>query len=332
MKLFIALFAVCLCLSVFASEADLASSLAETGVALLAKGKPVQAQDAFYKALAHDARCGKALFELAKIYDKQGAKEEASSLYQRALVCSTDTAVRSQASARYAALNPIGSKVTAAFKDYVKGLDAVVMAHPEIMTVDRCYERVRELGLATVLPKDDLPKLSPDGSVNLLALLRNTPGAIPEGWERTDTGIISPASGKLKIQIPYAPPESYEFIVEFRRFDVGGVVGLLTPDKRGVWQLWYHSLDKMDLIGKPEIKPPKMMKVGDKCAMSLAVNGRHMDASFDGKMLSSTDSPSQAQEWILTDNLALGFGIQNCRVEFTSIRVVEKNGTGFVLK
>ncbi len=168
--------------------------------------------------------------------------------------------------------------------------------------------------------------------MNLLALLRNTPGAIPEGWERTDTGIISPASGKLKIQIPYAPPESYEFIVEFRRLDTGGAVGLLAPDKIGVWQLWYHSIDKMDLIGKPEIKPPKALKIGEMYTMSIIVNGRHMDALFDGKILSSTDSSSQANEWILTDKLALGFGTQNCRSEFTSIRVVEKIGVGFVLK
>ena len=67
-----------------AGERALADSLAATASTLAAKGNTAAAKEMFYKALANDENCPDAIFELAKIFDKENNTAAASDFYQRA--------------------------------------------------------------------------------------------------------------------------------------------------------------------------------------------------------------------------------------------------------
>src|SRR5258706_4312774 len=70
--------------SVSGGERALADSLAATASTLAAKGNTAAAKEMFYKALANDENCPDAIFELAKLFDKENNPAAASDFYQRA--------------------------------------------------------------------------------------------------------------------------------------------------------------------------------------------------------------------------------------------------------
>src|SRR5689334_3435531 len=93
-------------------ERALADSLAATGATLAAKGNTAAAKEMFYKALANDQSCPDAIFELAKIFDKENNLAAASDFYQRASLLMgqenkpNTSAKRTEADRRVRALNP----------------------------------------------------------------------------------------------------------------------------------------------------------------------------------------------------------------------------------
>jgi len=151
-------------LSAHAAERNLADGLAAAGEATALKGNTAQAKDLFYRALAHDENCPDALFELAKIVDKDGDATTASELYQHAaLIFAQENKPgtgpkRAEAEKRVRALNPVAAKLDAAFEEYGQDLDKIVKKLPDPLTEVSAEERVNELQLPTILPPDKLPK------------------------------------------------------------------------------------------------------------------------------------------------------------------------------
>src|SRR5438105_2761103 len=70
--------------SAFSADRAAADSLAMSGTVMAGKGNTAQARELFYKALANDETCPDAIFELAKIFDKENNASAASDFYQRA--------------------------------------------------------------------------------------------------------------------------------------------------------------------------------------------------------------------------------------------------------
>ncbi|MEI6233017.1 MAG: hypothetical protein WCT04_08190 [Planctomycetota bacterium] len=153
------------CVSVAcAAERALADGLTAAGVATASKGGVAQAKDMFFKALAHDDTCPDALFELAKIVDKEGDSATAGDLFQRAALIyaqegkAANATKRTEADKRAKALNPAAAKLAAAYEDYVLDLDKIVKKLPDPLTEASALERVNDLQLPSVLPPDKLPK------------------------------------------------------------------------------------------------------------------------------------------------------------------------------
>lgn len=307
------------------SDADLAAALAETGAIHAVKGHPEQAKDALYRALAYDMTCGVALFELAKIADKEGDLKTAGELYRRSLGCLPSGSAKSQAESRYMTLNPIAGKMALLFKDYARSLEVLSKTHTDEATLSGCNERIRILKENSFISKEYIQKPRPDGTIDLMPIIRSSAG-IPPAWERTDLTITSPASGKFKIQIPYTPSDDYRFSVEFKRLGDSGVVGILVPTKSGVSQLLYQSPDCVNMPGKPEVPTHGSVKSGLTYTLSLRVTGSKIEALIDGTSVYSTDKPVAAGEWSLKNKSALGFGTQNCRAEFLSVKITEMSG------
>lgn len=156
---------VLLCASVAACAADrdLANALAAAGSAHAAKGNYAQAKDQLFKALANDDSCPDAVFELAKIFDKEG-NGAAGDFYQRASVLlaqdakPANAAKRGEALARVKALNPFAPRFASVFEDYSQELDKLVKKNSDSLTQESALEQVNELKLSSILAPDKMPK------------------------------------------------------------------------------------------------------------------------------------------------------------------------------
>ena len=150
--------------SAFSAERALAEGLTAAGIATASKGNAAQAKEIFYKALAHDDSCPDALFELAKIVDKEGDATTAGDLYQHAALIYAQEAKpgsalkRAEAEKRVRTLNPAAAKLSAAFEDYAADLDKVVKRLPDSLTETSAVERINELQLPTIIMAEKLPK------------------------------------------------------------------------------------------------------------------------------------------------------------------------------
>src|SRR4051812_9213992 len=116
--------------SILASDSDLANALAEAGALHATKGHTEQARDSIYRALVYDKECSIALFELAKIEEKEGDKKYAITLYIRALPGLTNSR-RDVAETKIKFASPIAAKASAIMEEYARGLDRIIQSKPD---------------------------------------------------------------------------------------------------------------------------------------------------------------------------------------------------------
>lgn len=325
----------------FAHSADtsLAQALTRAAEAQLLSGKSALAEDTLYRALVYDEKCGSAWLALAKLRGTAGDKTISTQIYRRAAE-SLSGAAKSDALLKLDTLSPEFKKLRTALTQYCRDVESIAVKNADIAVQQEVYKKIEKLRDTGLLSDDVLPNPQRhQSSVNLMALCDPSRDAIDGTWTWQKnselTSLISPGSASgaavTKIQFPYQPPLKYELVVEYRRLDEGGTVGLLVP-VAGVWSLWYQESTRLSLVGKSEFKPPRLVKAGDTCVLALRVSGTHIDAFMDGKKIGSSDTPEQAVEWTMKDHKALGIGTRNCRVEFLSAKLTELDGHGKILK
>lgn len=200
-----------------AADRNLADGLATAGTAFAAKGNLTQAKDMFYKALAYDEECPDALFELAKIFDKEGSPH-ACDFYQRAALNyaqdnkPANAVKRAEAERRIKVLNPSAPRLTAVFEEYAQELDRLVKKSKDNLTIDAASARAEELKLSTVLVPEKMPKFlaaaqkpaassgpptatPPEVERELKALGWTT---ITGVWVKKSAGVYETSNGKLE--------------------------------------------------------------------------------------------------------------------------------------
>ncbi|MEI6234039.1 MAG: hypothetical protein WCT04_13370 [Planctomycetota bacterium] len=150
--------------AVRAADRAVADSLAVAGASMAAKGNMGQAKEMFYKALANDENCPDAIFELAKIFEKEGSNVAAGDFYQRSMILMAEenkpasALKRTEAEKRMKALNPFAARLGALFEDYSSDLDKLVKKVPDTLTKDAAFARVNELKVPSIVTSDKLPK------------------------------------------------------------------------------------------------------------------------------------------------------------------------------
>ncbi len=150
--------------SLRAAELGLAEGLTAAGIANAAKGNVAQAKDLFMKALSRDDTCPDALFELAKIVDKEGDASSAGDLFQHAAQAYAQEAKpanalkRAEADKRARALNPTAAKLTVALEDYATDLDKIVKKINDAVTESTALDRINDLQLTNAVAPEKLPK------------------------------------------------------------------------------------------------------------------------------------------------------------------------------
>jgi len=144
------------------AERSMADGFAAAGAAQAANGKTEQAKDLLYKALVYDDSCPDALFELAKIMDKENNPlalaffQRAASLYEKE--SKPTPAKKSEAEKRLKALDAYGPRLSLVMEEYALELDKIVKKLPDNSTRDAATERAATLGLGGLIPAEKLPK------------------------------------------------------------------------------------------------------------------------------------------------------------------------------
>ncbi|MGD0088336.1 MAG: tetratricopeptide repeat protein [Planctomycetota bacterium] len=150
-----------------AEDKTVAAALGASAAKLAAEGKTDKAKDLCYKALANDEDAAEAIFELGKIFEKEGnATAAADFLVRAARQFAQDEAAnpafgskRLDAERRARALNPLANKYAEIMTDYAQTLGQICKKAPDSLTTEEALERISALQLEKVVPPDKLPAL-----------------------------------------------------------------------------------------------------------------------------------------------------------------------------
>ncbi len=135
---------ICVSMTARATESNLVDAFVSAGETLAAKGQPEQAKTMLFKALAYNEKSAPAIFELARIYEKEGRKEEAAQFYQQVLSSGVPK-YQAEAAAKVATLNPFQAKLTVLLKGYSEDLERVGKKSGLVRT--EALQRATRLGL-----------------------------------------------------------------------------------------------------------------------------------------------------------------------------------------
>jgi hypothetical protein len=150
-----------------AADSTVAAAMGAGAAKLAAEGKTEKAKDMCYQALANDEGCVEALYELGKIFQKEGKTIAAGDFLLRAaqLLGKAEvgnpafTSKRLDAERRLRDVNPFALRLASLLGDYSQELDAIIKKAPDGLTAEEALSRIRELRLADVLPQSKLPAI-----------------------------------------------------------------------------------------------------------------------------------------------------------------------------
>jgi hypothetical protein len=167
-RVFIAILALLLSFGIRADEKE-AMALAESGVTLLGSGKVEKGKELLFKALAHDANCPIALFELGKIFEAAGMNVSAADFLARASVEFAKgeksnpayAGKRSDANRRLQKLNPYANQFTTIMEEYAAELGKIAKKSPDSMTAEEAIRRMNTVSLSSHIAAEKMPKIDP---------------------------------------------------------------------------------------------------------------------------------------------------------------------------
>ncbi|MCY3017951.1 MAG: hypothetical protein NTW87_02825 [Planctomycetota bacterium] len=148
-----------------AQDKEVAQAYATAAATLSTAGRIEKAKEQCYKALALDDECSNALYELGKIFEKEGKNTAAADFLLRAERLyakqeAADPAVgpkRQDAERRVRTLNPYAGKLTEYLTYYAQELGGIYKKSPDALTAAETSERVTALQLADFVPPEKLP-------------------------------------------------------------------------------------------------------------------------------------------------------------------------------
>ncbi len=204
-------------------------------------------------------------------------------------------------------------------------------------------KRVAEVGVVPVVAG---AKIARRGRVvNLLALVDPTADSVGGSWQIVDNTLVSSDNEYTRLQIPYQPPEEYDFVIEYARqsgdgeiiqlLSRGGVPFLFAHGRKGA-DCYFGLIAKMLDKGNPSRRSLEAVKKGAKHRCVVQVRNDSISALFDGTNICTwkTDykDMSNTSKWALKDHSLLGVASWKSSIVFHTIEVVEVTGEGKVLR
>ena len=186
------------------------------------------------------------------------------------------------------------------------------------------------------------------GAIDLLKLVEVRRDVQVGSWTVADQRLISDATPFAKLQLPYQPPEEYDFRIVFARGAGNGDVNQLLSHngKPFVWKMGanQNSIFAFDKIGdQPFHNNPSTTRAvrclitGRKYTAVVKVRNTGVKAYLDDQLISQyktdySDMSAAAEDgWALSDPKSLGVGSWSSPTIFFNIDVLEISGAGKVL-
>jgi hypothetical protein len=181
-------------------------------------------------------------------------------------------------------------------------------------------------------------------AINLMALLDSKRDAVEGVWTLRSGKLISDKTRHAKLQIPYDPPEEYDFRIQFIRAEGdGSVLQMFTHAGRSAcWNMggWKNTVFGFEMVGgKGSRDNPTAVLAQKGCLQNdrlytsiLQVRKNGVTALLNGKEVSrwSTDytDASSPYMWTLRNNRFLGVGSYGSPTTFRSMELLEVTGKG----
>jgi len=201
--------------------------------------------------------------------------------------------------------------------------------------------------LAAVQYPDPQTQLAPDGAwsgaVNLMELIDTKKDVVGGKWSKSGSVLNVEPDKTTRIQLPYEPPDEYDFKIVFKR--VGGeedVNQMVTA--RGKALMWSMAASKNSWMGfecvqgkvtaggAASVKVGKALENNRSYTSIVQVRKRVVRAFLDGKLVKEyrTDYSdfSMRNEWKLKNERVLGLGVHNSKVVFEKIELRAVSGAG----
>ncbi len=196
---------------------------------------------------------------------------------------------------------------------------------------DRIQQRINEVDAA-------LARVCPPHLLNLLSMIDPTKDAVAGQWEIKDGALVVQQCVDGRLQIPYEPPEEYDFIVEFSQAKAAvAMVQIVTTKKsQGVWAfVWSDQcgLGNFKTSGRDSICSAKLPPLQpDKVYRSMLQFRRgSFRAYIDGVLVMqlTTDlSTLEMQKYWQLPQQSLGVGVDAPLTTFSRIEIIEISGPG----
>lgn len=201
--------------------------------------------------------------------------------------------------------------------------------------------------LATVQYPDPQSQLAPDGAwagaVNLLGLIDTKKDVIGGKWSKSGNALNVESEKSTRIQLPYEPPEEYDFKIVFKRVsgeeDVnqmfcarGKALMWSMASGKNTWMGFECVQGKATAGGPASVKVAKALENNRTYTSIVQVRKRVVRAYLDGKIVKEyrTDYSdfSMRNEWKLKNERVLGLGAYNSKVVFEKIELRAVSGAG----
>jgi len=182
----------------------------------------------------------------------------------------------------------------------------------------------------------------PGKTINLLALIDPTKDAVSGKWGFNGTSLVGEKGLIDRIEIPYQPPEEYDFRIAFMRIDGDGVVSQILH-KAGSQFMWcmegWHpvasGIENIDGKRSNENETTfkgTLIKNGSWHTSIVQVRNAEITVLFDGKPIAKLKTNygklALQADWKTRDNSVIGLGHTVGKVVFSTVEVVEVTGTG----
>lgn len=190
--------------------------------------------------------------------------------------------------------------------------------------------------------------LAPGAGINLLRLIDLKKDVIAGDWKQDGSAVVSDASDAPRLELPYQPPEEYDFrIVITRRegemLDVFQILAAqgkqfmwLTGGKNGVFGFGMVQGKWAPQPTNPTfVRGPATGDVGVTQTSLVEVRKDGVKAYLDGKLISQWKTYadfSMNSTYALRDDKRLGIGTYRTATAFQKIEVVEVTGKGKLLR
>jgi len=180
-------------------------------------------------------------------------------------------------------------------------------------------------------------------AVDLMPLIDPERDAVSGQWERNAEGaLVSDARSLSRLEIPYKPPEEYDYKMVFTRNNGWDTIAqcFSNGSKSLIWgmAMWGNELNMFRCVSGFEGTNPttvwakEFIQNGRRYECVVQVRKQRYAAFIDGKLISHWDrgyaGAHVSKEWRLPTPGLLGIASSNSQTTFHSLQLLEISGTG----